>query len=831
MPAEAANAKPEPPGESPRAVSPELGVDSGRGEAAETTECRHCGLPVPPGSRHPGFCCPGCKKVHELLHGSGLEEFYGLGGGKGRPVGSETREAKHDWISELEAQGRVGEAVRIELDVQGIYCAACVWVLQELWRRRPGALSMDLNPSLGQVVLIYKPGELSLSNYLDEVEALGYRMAPARKERARKDRSLLIRLGICVSLSLNAMMFAFAHYLGMDARDQSVYELFRWLSLGIATLAVLIGGPVFFKAALAGLRHRLLHLDLPIALGILLAYGGSLWWFFHKSGTSYFDTVTIFVTLMLLGRFLQDRAVRRNRDYLLRNDGAEHLRVRRDLGDRLEMVPVTEVRPGDRLWITPGDLVPVKGVLIAEPRSFSLEWINGESQERLFQPGEEIPAGAFLAGRERARVDALADAQDSGLLDLLRSTEGDREGLLLSPFWSRLNRIYVLLVLGFATMGALLWYLLDPSQILPVVISILVVTCPCALGLAIPLAIDLALARLRRNGIFVRRTELLDKASRWRRVFFDKTGTLTWGGLQAEQQGELTVEQGDLLLTLASSSHHPVSQAVAARLSGVSEARIWTDPEVVEVVGKGVQTLWQGHEYRLGRPGWAGPENPEGSCAEATFSRDGHPLAQFRVQEDFRPGYAEAIAGLEASGIEVHLISGDRQARVAEAGRRLGLDPARVLGDQSPEDKAAYVRRLDQGQGLMVGDGLNDAPAFREASSTATPALDRPVLPSQADFYYVGAGASAVSHVRETSRLLHRVVASNLALAVVYNLGALSLAFSGIMTPLLCAVLMPTSSLVLIAHSYLRLRGSGITQVVGTKYLEFNEPQPVGAWT
>ncbi len=805
MPAQVPDAKPELPRGLPLESQP------GPGGAAETS-CRHCGLPVPQGSRHPGFCCPGCKKVHELLHGSDLGEFYDLGGGKERPVGSEPGEGKHDWLPELEEKGRVGDAVRIELDVQGIYCAACVWVLQELWRRRPGTLTMDLNPSLGQVVLIYRPADLDLSSYLDEVESLGYRMAPARKARAHKDRSLLIRLGICVALSMNAMMFAISHYLGMNASDESVYELFRWLSLGIATLAVMVGGPVFFKAALGGLRRRVLHLDLPIALGILLAYGGSVWWFFEQGGTSYFDTVTIFVTLMLLGRYLQDRAVRRNRDYLLNNDGAEHLRVRRELGDQLEMIAVTEVRPGDRLWITPGDLLPVQGVLIADSRSFSLEWINGESQTRVFQPGDEIPAGAFLAGQERARVDAVSSAEDSGLLDLLRSTEGDREGLLLSPFWTRLNRIYVMLVLGLASLGGLLWYVLDPTQILPVVISILVVTCPCALGLAIPLAIDLSLARLRRGGIFVRKTDLLDKARRWRQVFFDKTGTLTWGGLHAEREGELTAEQGNLLLTLAASSHHPVSQAVMESLDG---ARLLSGQEVEEVVGQGMRAEWDGREYRLGRPGWAGPEGqegPNGSGGETCFSQDGSPLARFRIREDFRPGFAEAIRHLESTGIEVHLISGDRVTRVEEAGRLLGLARERVLGGQSSEDKAAYVRRLDQGHGLMVGDGLNDASAFREASSTATPALDRPVLPSQADFYYVGGGADAVRAVRETSVLLSRVVRSNLWLAGLYNVGALSLSFAGMMTPLLCAILMPSSSLALLGHSYFRLRRPAVSQ-------------------
>ena len=227
--------------------------------------------------------------------------------------------------------------------------------MQELWRRRKGAIDIRLNPALGRLRLIYDPARLDVRQYLDACEALGYRVGPPGKGDASAERELLVRLGACVVFALNAMVFALAEYLGMTAADGPAFDLFRWLSLALATLAVGVGGPVFFRAALAGLRRRVLHLDLPIALGIALGYAASVFAFATGLGAPYFDSVTVFVALMIAGRFVQQRAIRRNRDFLLENDGTEHVRVRRLIGDdgEIERVAVADVIRGDRLLLVP----------------------------------------------------------------------------------------------------------------------------------------------------------------------------------------------------------------------------------------------------------------------------------------------------------------------------------------------------------------------------------------------------------------------------------------------------------------------------------------------
>ncbi|MEZ5990452.1 MAG: heavy metal translocating P-type ATPase metal-binding domain-containing protein [Planctomycetota bacterium] len=429
-------------------------------KAPEGSEaCRHCGLPVPASARFPGFCCPGCHQVYQLLHDSALGEFYELGGGRGRPLGVAPQPGRHAWLPELERASTVDGVARVRLDVQGIYCAACVWVLQELWRRRDGGVSIRIDPTLGRAELVYDPARLDLAAWLAEAERLGYRLGPATKSEDSPTRPLLLRFGICAALSLNAMMFAAAIYFGLA--EGRLYDLFRTLSSVIATLAVLVGGPVFFRAAWAGVRSRVLHLDLPIAIGILLAWGGSLAGMLSTGEHSYFDTVTVFVTLMLGGRYVQEQALRRNRDYLLQNDGAEHLRATRLRGDEVETVPLRELARGDALLVAPGDLVPVRGVLLGEAEAFSLEWIRGESDPRRFAPGDEVPAGAVHAGERPSRIDAVEDLDSSGLLELLRGVEGGAKDVALPPFWARLNRVYVAGVLGLAALAAALWAVLD----------------------------------------------------------------------------------------------------------------------------------------------------------------------------------------------------------------------------------------------------------------------------------------------------------------------------------------------------------------------------------
>ncbi len=775
------------------------------------TTCKHCGDAVPP-RRSDEFCCRGCKAVYSLLHERGLERFYELGGSDGRAVGEAPQPSRKDWLAEAQERAHIDASKsRLEVDVQGIHCAACVWVLQELWRRHPGALDVRVNPALGTADLVYEHDRFDISTWIEDVESLGYRIGPARADRRRQGSSngLLIRLGICVALAMNAMMFSFSHYFGLDSNEARVHELFRYLSLAIAMLAVLVGGPVFFRGALAGLKRRVLHLDLPISLGIVLAFLSSTLEFFVQGTTGYFDTVTIFVALMLTGRYVQERAVAKNRQWLLENDGAEHFRSRRVVAGKIEQVPILELRAEDELLLASGDLVPVRARLLTEGARFSLDWIRGEAEAEHFDRGAVVPAGAFVAERHTVRLQAVETVEESGLLALLRTPQDDREGTgVHGAKWQRVERVYVVFVLIAASAAALLWAMLDPSRMLEVVTAVLVVTCPCALGLATPLAFDLALARLRNAGVFVRTKSLLTKAAHVRRVFFDKTGTLTWGKLRARADRPGTTEERELTYALAASSNHPRSIAIRASFEDSEDTPAFRDDVVVrEVPGAGLEATCGAAVVRLGSPRFAAPGDaadlPQGATV---FGIDGRARMAFTFEEDDRCGMKEELAALQAAGIECWLLSGDHADRVARAALRLGFAPERALGALTPEQKADIVTRLDRHDSLMLGDGLNDGPALEAAYCAGTPAVDRPVLPARCDFYYCGIGSGAVTATLSVANAFRRVVKSNLVLAALYNAFVLVLSFAGLMSPLVCAVVMPLSSILLVSHTILRLR-------------------------
>lgn len=738
--------------------------------------------------------------MHGLLDREGLLRFYDLGGRTTGAVGSVPRVPDYDWLPEVEAAAALAEpgpTVRLCLDVQGIRCAACVWLLQTVWQRQPGARALRVDPSLGRATLVYDRGSAAAQEFVRAAARFGYPLAK-QSRRPLRDSGLLIRLGIAVALAMNAMILAVSLYFGLDAAvaDQGLRALFGWVLLGLGTASVLVGGPVFFRSALAGLRAGVVHMDLPISLGLLLAWAGSV----HgqlTGGATYFDTVAIFIAFMLGGRFLQQRTLAQSRDLVLADDGAEHLRARRLHEGAVAVVPVTQLRPGDELLLAPGDLVPVKATLLDGPGNFSLDWISGESEPRRFAGGAELPAGAFHAGRQPLRARVAASYVDSGLAELLEQPIQDREDTRgRVRFWHVLNRSYALGVLLAAAAGALLWSFLEPARALPVAIAVLVITCPCAMGIATPLAFHLSQALLRRRGVFARTKSLLDKALCVRTVVFDKTGTVTFGGLRAQLDGTPPAELLPVLATMVAGSNHPVSQALLAALP---ERPFRRDLEVTEVPGAGLECRLDGACYRVGSPAFAGV--PAGHGRECVFARDGELLLRAVLEEDFRAGAAEELDWLQRQGLAVHLLSGDRPDRVLRAAVALGVPEDRAHGGMVPQDKAAFVAAHDRADLMMVGDGLNDAPAFAAAFCAGTPAMDRPVLPARADFCFRGAQAGAVRAVFEVARLHRRVVRTNLALALAYNATTLVVCFCGWMTPVLCAVLMPISSAALVLHT------------------------------
>jgi Cu2+-exporting ATPase len=509
-------------------------------------------------------------------------------------------------------------------------------------------------------------------------------------------------------------------------------------------------------------------------------------------GFVYFDFVSIFVFLMLVGRWLQQKAVERNRGQLL---AAQADPAPVALVGSGEKKPVAELAPGTAYLVAPGQPIPVRSRLLSGGATLGLEWINGESDALTARAGRVVPSGAIHYGQEPIELEALEPWADSMLARLLRA----------APVATHRNRaverfirgyIFAVLAIGIVGFAAWWWTTGDLLAALPVLVSVLVVSCPCASGVALPLADDLAVSALRRAGVFIREGNLWPRLERVRKILFDKTGTLTLETtalLNPDALAALPPSEQSVLLAMVWDSLHPVSCALRESLlaAGIKPAQA---PPIAECIGFGLEVQHAGARYRLGRTGWA--TDAPGDCI---FARDSAPLAAFRFGEEVRAGAVEEVANLRARGCDVFILSGDRRAKVESMARQLHLPEGCCRAEMTPDEKADWVRQLDARDTLFIGDGANDSLAFNAARCTGTPAIDRGLLEHKADFYFLGRGLDGVRRLLDAAAARRRTIRRVLTFTITYNVFAIALSLAGHMNPLVAAILMPASSLVSLA--------------------------------
>ena len=776
--------------------------------AGEQQVCLHCRTPLPESALE-GFCCRGCRSVFTLLESSGLDRYYALRGERTlSPVSAERTAHEQPWLDVLVAALAERPGVhRFALDVQGIQCGACVWLMEALFKRQSGGFQIAVNPALGRMSLLVS-ADFLLVDFVYAVESFGYRLGPAKKAASSESHGLLLRTGICLALAINTMLLSTSTYFGLERGP--LYDLVLQASFVMATLSALVGGSYFARRAIEGLKRGVLHLDLPIALGMGLAYlGSTLSLFFAGARASYLDTVSVFIALMLVGRLLQERLVEKNRRSLLSTDGASALLARRVVAGRTELVACAELHEGDALLVCPGEIVPVAARLEDERATCGLDWISGESEPQSFRSGDALVAGAINVGNSALRATALG-AFDRSDLDALLRDDATGKARLRGDFWDRLARVYAALVLLATAIGALFWALRGASllEVLDVATAVLVVTCPCAFGIATPLAYELAVAGLRRAGLFVREGSFFERCARVGRVVFDKTGTLTTGSLELrapETLALLSRQECEVLYDLTAQSNHPKSAAIARALARLLPDLALSGRPASEVAGRGMECRRGDVLYRLGEPSWAGAH--PSAHSGPVFSADGVPRALLETCEVARPDAVREARALVDDGYELWIASGDTQARAEAMGRELGIPAQRSLGDLTPEGKRRAIERIDleRNDTLMIGDGINDGPALSRATCSGTPAIDRPFVPARTDFYFLTPGLAPIRLVLRTAKHVRRVVRGALWFALAYNVFAVALSYAGLMRPWLAAVLMPASSLVVLALVVLSL--------------------------
>lgn len=757
--------------------------------------CRHCGAPIGDARLEPsGFCCAGCAYVFRLVHEHGLDAYYRIKDPVTVPADAAVFEPRdYSWLEGAQRRAEAAAGQRppeLALDVQGVSCAGCVWLIERVFMQEQGARDIVVNAQLGSVRMRWFPGPFDAARWARRVQAFGYLLGPAGEAPAAPESAPLVRrIGLCAAFALNVMLFALPAYFGMRP-DFEYAGLFRLLSLLFATLSVLAGGTYFIGRAVNALRAGATHIDLPIAMGIAGAYGATVYgWLAGDSRFYYPDFVATFILLMLVGRWAQVVTVERNRRRLLQQQPVPP-RIRLAGGGG---APREALEAGQVMLIGPGEAVPVDSTAEGGPASFSLASISGEAEPRVFGAGQRVPAGAVNLDRSDAVLRASQPWARSLLAQLIAPAErrGHRHLLL-----ERVVRGYVIGIVAAAAAAAAGWWLVggDAGRAAQTAIAVLVVSCPCAIGLALPLADEIAAAKLRRRGVFVRENDLWSKLGRVRNVVFDKTGTLTLESpelLNPEALAALSQGERRALLGLVRDNLHPIGRCLhEALLSGGCGAAL--EGRVEEEVGGGV---WLG-PWSLGRAGW---RDTAARGPSTVFARGGEPVASFRFSDAARPGAAAELADLRRRGLGVYVLSGDRQEKVEALAAELGMPVAHALGEMAPGEKAGWIDRHAAGDALMLGDGANDSLAFDRALCRGTPVVHRGVLEGKADFYYLRRGIGGIRELLDMGRTHRRVQAWIVAFSVAYNLVACGFALAGLVNPLVAAVLMPASSLASIA--------------------------------
>jgi Cu2+-exporting ATPase len=767
--------------------------------------CEHCGTEFSPNIGGVRFCCKGCEFVADLISENGFGQFYDLKRGLAvAPVRSRPFEA-HDfsWLAAkvAEAEGKAmasSEGARLELALEGISCVGCVWLVEKLFARQAGSIRAVANPSSGRIFLEWVPGKCHLEGFLRDLCQFGYVAAPSGSVRGDHERRrLAARMGLCGAFALNTMGFSLPVYLGMPA-DFEFAGLFKLIAFLSATLSMLVGGGYFMDRAWRALRVGSLHIDLPIALGLIAAYIGSIaGWMLGKERLLYFDFVSIFVFLMLAGRYLQTAAVERNRRRLVRQQPVPEVVPRADGGG--EPVGRAAIFPGLRFLLGPGQALPVSGVLTADEADFSLEWIHGEADPVRYSAGARLPAGAILLSRISVTVEASERWEDSLIAKLTAPASTERG----TPGLDQLLRIYLSFVLIAGVAAQVFWGMrgdwLTGAQAM---ISVFVVSCPCALGVAIPLADDLAAAAMERLGVFTRTASLWPRLMRVRQVIFDKTGTLTLERPVLENPGAVNRLDHDAALALAQmtqGSLHPIARSLLEALGSRGQKLLAVGAPLTprEWPGLGVSIKTSDGGWSLGKAGWSGegPSSGAATTAGSELRKNGGLVAAFSFNESLRPGALAMVQRLERRGLSLHLLSGDHPQKVVKMAEELGLPPGCAQGGLSPEEKASAVRDIDRQNTLYLGDGANDSLAFDASFVTGTPVVDRTLLESKADFYTLGSGLGFLPRLLDTAAARENAVRAAFAFAILYNLTTIAFSIAGKMSPLIAAIIMPLSSI------------------------------------
>ncbi len=792
--------------------------------------CLHCGQPN--SGELESFCCSGCQAAYNIIRGEGLEEYYALrqrtGGSQSLSVDAAlVGESFVDFDTPAFWQSNVSPLpngfVQITLRLRGIQCAACVWLLERLPKLLPGVVDARVNLQRLTIDLVWKLTDVRLSQIAQQMAKLGYRASSSNDvtqetERKRQNREQLIQIAIAAACSSNIMILAIAMYAGeWSGMAVEHMRLMRGASTLVGLICLLGPGSVFIRGAWAAIQARVAHMDIPVALGLIVGAASGLWNTLRDSGDLFFDSLGMLVFLLLVGRAVQSRQQQRACDAVDLLGQLTPRTARRVRDGGVEWVAIDEIAPGDTLEVLPERIVPCDGKVISGQSEIDSSLLTGESRLVHVAAGDEVIAGTLNRSQTFRMVASHVGTSTRVAQIVDRIEKASMQKTPIVQWANKISGIFVVAVLAIAVAVGLVWSVVDANVWTDRVVAVLIVACPCALGLATPLAVAMGLAQAARQGVLIKGGDTLQRLSTSGSLFIDKTGTLTSGELQVRQwHGPLQALEATVLLE--QNSKHPVAHAVRkywkVRTNG---ERVSTYLELAGIqtqMGGGVQGNVDGRDFAAGSRAfleslgvsfcskWLETERqlPAGVFSLLWIAENGSVVGCAVLDDSVRPEAKDVLERLTRKGWEVEIVSGDLESSVQQVANQVGVLAEHAFAQVTPEAKLELVQRRKQAGRtvIMVGDGVNDAAALAAADIGIAIGGGAEVSLQAADVYLANGSLEGIESVMDLARRTMRVIRRNSIASLVYNAFSISLAAMGFLHPLVAALLMPTSGLTVI---------------------------------
>ncbi|SMP26832.1 heavy metal translocating P-type ATPase [Shimia sagamensis] len=709
--------------------------------------------------------------------------------------------------AEALAEQAIQEDARIALSVPTVHCAACISTVEAALAAHPGVHSARVNLTLKRAS-VEAGAEVTAEDLAAVLDKVGYEaheldagtLSATQNDKAGRD--LLMRLAVAGFASMNVMLLSVSVWSGAEAATR---DMFHWISAAIALPTIAFSGKPFFVHAWSALKHKRLNMDVPIVLAIVLAVATSLWETTLSGEHAYFDAALTLVFFLLAGRYLDHRTRAVARSAAEELAALEVPRAVRVVDGQDEAVAVKELAVGDLIRVKPGGRMPVDGEIVEGCSELDRSLLTGETLPVFAEPGQVVSAGEVnLTGPLVVRASAVGEQTSlHRMADLVAVAESGRSNY--TSLADKAAKLYAPGVHILSALSFLGWYLFtfDMRTALNIAAAVLIITCPCALGLAVPAVTTAASGRLFRKGMLIKHSTALERLAEVDTVVFDKTGTLTAGAPELTNLKDFEEHDLSVALALAMASAHPLSVAItkAAQAADIRPARV---SDIEEVPGYGTQGKIADQLVRLGRPTWVGAT--AGNQTSAFLSIGDHAPRGFLFADALRDGAESSVKALQVAGKEVILMSGDTTGAVENLADRLGI--AKWVAEALPEDKAKRVQILaEEGRHvLMVGDGLNDTAALASAHVSMSPASALDAARVASDIVLLGGDLSPIPEAVDTAKSAIKRIRENFRIATVYNIIAVPLAVAGLATPLIAALAMSTSSIT-VSLNALRLRG------------------------